>query len=197
MELNNTGQLTLVNLTAAGNFPHIQTDCGTTPSMAPNGSLACLLLATATQDDYDVGTLVLSVTASAGHLGYASHALGGTKSYSSSISLNHSASMDVAVADDQTPVVAAGEGAPCPSAGSFVAGDRSCPCPQQDAVVTLFVCTRLPCRHDRDLQHHRQQHRRSASQELDRGPPTLGPPAQLHPQPAWDHPCVRVHGVLC
>jgi hypothetical protein len=125
MELNNTGQLTLVNVAAAGNFPHIKTDCGTTPSMAPNGSLACYLLATATQDDYDAGTLVLAVTASAGHLGYASLTLGGTKSYSSSISLNHSASMDVTVADDQTPVAAAGEGAASPSGRSFVASYRN------------------------------------------------------------------------
>jgi hypothetical protein len=112
MQLNNTGQLTLVDVTASGNFPYITTDCGTTASMAPNGSNSCLLIATATQDNYDAGTLVLGVTATAGHLGYASRVLGGTKAYSSSISLNHSASMDVTVSAEPTSVASAGEHMP-------------------------------------------------------------------------------------
>jgi hypothetical protein len=108
MEVNNTGQLTLINVAANGSFSHLQTTCGMSDSLAPNDSLPCWLEATAVQDDFDNGTLVLAAFATAGHLGYASLSLGGTKSYSSSISLNKSASMDLTVTSDVTAVSAAG-----------------------------------------------------------------------------------------
>jgi hypothetical protein len=115
MEVNNTGQLTLVNVAANGSFPHLQTTCGTTNFLSPNGSISCWMEATAVQDDFDNGTLVLAAFATAGHLGYASLSLGGTKSYSSSISLNKSASMDLVVNSDVTGVTAAGVCEPLPS----------------------------------------------------------------------------------
>lgn len=108
MEVNNTGQLTLVNVTAAGAFPHLVTDCGTTSLLAPNASVSCSLYATAIQDDFDNGTLVLAAHAASAHLGYASLTLGGTKAYSSSISLNKSASMDLVVSAAPNGVAAAG-----------------------------------------------------------------------------------------
>lgn len=94
VNLTNTGELTLTNVLATTAAP-ITTDCGTTATLAPGASTQCTLTATAVQDDYDAGTLVLSVASTAGHLGFASRTLGGTLSYSSSISLNHSASMDL------------------------------------------------------------------------------------------------------
>lgn len=115
MEVNNTGQLTLVDVTANGSFPHLQTTCSTTTSLSPNGSIPCWLEATAVQDDFDNGTLVLAAFATAGHLGYANLPLDGTKSYSSSISLNKSASMDlVATVDAGAGVTAAGGCEPVP-----------------------------------------------------------------------------------
>lgn len=107
MQLKNTGQVTLTAVHALTDAP-LSTDCSTTATLAPGAVTSCVLTATAVQDDYDAGTLQLVVNATSGHMGSATHVLSGTLSYSSSISLNDSASMDVAVVATPSGVNIAG-----------------------------------------------------------------------------------------
>jgi hypothetical protein len=99
LELRNTGQVTLTAVHAITSSP-LSTDCGTTATLAPGAVHACTLTATVIQDDFDLGDVTLAVNATAGHLGSLTRTLAGTLSYSSSISLNDTASMDLVVAAD-------------------------------------------------------------------------------------------------
>lgn len=109
MKLENTGQLTLTNVRATSNQTYIQTNCSSVASLAPGQSVDCLLSATATQDDYDAGTLALAMAATAAHSGNSNLQLGGTLAYGSSIGLNNSASMSLAVTASPGGVSASGE----------------------------------------------------------------------------------------
>lgn len=98
MSVQNTGELTLTQVGANTNASsYLSTDCGVNVTLAPGQAVSCTLLATASQDDYDAGSLLLGVASVASHLGPSTLNLDGTKSYSSSISLNHSASLDLVV----------------------------------------------------------------------------------------------------
>lgn len=109
MTLHNSGQLTLTTLVVTSSASsYVSTDCGTTATLAPGLNKSCILTATAVQNDYDAGTLLLPVAATGGFSGYQSQTLGGTLSHSPSINLNNSASMDLVVSITQGTVSAAG-----------------------------------------------------------------------------------------
>ena len=108
MELSNTGQLTLTSIKAVTNGT-LHTDCGTVTSLPPYELQSCNLTAVATQDDFDAGRLTVAVSGEAGHLGFAGRTLGGTLSYSSIITLNSSASMDLVVAGSGTIAATGGD----------------------------------------------------------------------------------------
>jgi hypothetical protein len=109
MRLQNTGKLTLTSVTASSSpANYLSNNCTTTSSLAPNAFVDCSLTATAYQEDFDAGTLVLAVNATAGHSGDAQKTLAGTLSYGSSISLNKSASMDLTVSSEPSTVSASG-----------------------------------------------------------------------------------------
>ena len=108
MKLQNTGQLTLTSVAATSNLTYMDNNCSSVTTLGPGQSVDCVLTATATQDDYDAGTLVLSVGATAQHSGYSALTWGGTLSYSSWIALNNSASMDLVVYADPAAVAAEG-----------------------------------------------------------------------------------------
>lgn len=108
MKLQNAGQLTLTSVAATSNLTYVDNNCSSVTTLGPGQSVDCVLTATATQDGYDAGTLVLSVGATAQHSGYSALTWGGTLSYSSSIALNNSASMDLVVHADPATVTTAG-----------------------------------------------------------------------------------------
>jgi hypothetical protein len=108
MKLQNTGQLTLTSVSATSTPTYLANNCSSVATLAPGQWVDCLLTATATQDDYDAGTLQLAVDANAQHSGNSALTLGGTRAYSSSIALNNSASMDLVVHADRATVAAAG-----------------------------------------------------------------------------------------
>lgn len=111
MTITNSGHLTLQNVVAviaAGNA-YLSTDCGTTALLAPTDApKACTLTATANQNDFDAGTLLLAVSSIATPKGPAGGSVGGTLAYSSSITLNNAASMDLVVSAAGT-IAQAGE----------------------------------------------------------------------------------------
>lgn len=108
MKLQNTGQLTLTSVAATSNLTYVDNNCSSITTLGPGDFVDCVLTATATQDDYDAGTLLLSVNATAQHSGDSGKALGGTRAYSSWIALNNSASMDLVVYADPAAVAAEG-----------------------------------------------------------------------------------------
>jgi hypothetical protein len=112
MGIKNTGQLTLTGVEAASDKAYVTTDCGTTATMAPGAGtqVSCVLTTTALQEDYDAGALQIEVhvPATAGHSGLSSLTISGTTSYTHSLSLNNSASMDLVVSADPAPVTATG-----------------------------------------------------------------------------------------
>jgi hypothetical protein len=108
MRLQNTGKLTLTSVTASSSPDYLSNNFATTSSLAPGVTVDCFLTAAAVQEDFDAGTLVLEVNATAAHLGDAAKSLAGTLSYGSSISLNKSASMDLTVSSEPSTVSASG-----------------------------------------------------------------------------------------
>lgn len=99
VELANTGQLTLPSIALTTSTASATTVCtpNASPTLAPGDKVNCTLTTPADQDAFDSGTLALEAEATANPAGPVSVTLSGTLTHSPSVSLNHSASMDVTV----------------------------------------------------------------------------------------------------